>query len=122
MAFPPPELPLTNSVTRQAFQEVFDQLRHMRRDPDSFGLLGRREVLSLIDLFDRAGEQLQEKRHALKTLEDYEKHHLDQTKFVTVLRRGLERLPPGISIPYFNPEFFHCFFDDLVIRQTWSCD
>ena len=120
MAFPPPELPWSSSVPRQAFQEVFDRLRQMRQNPGPFGILARRDVLSLIDLFDRAGEQLQEKRQALKTLEDYEKHHLDQTKFVTVLRRGLNRLPPGVSVPYFDQDFFTNFFDDLVIRQTWT--
>ena len=112
-------VPMNSRVNREAFQDVFELLNLMSRDPGPFGLLARPDVLSIIDLFDRAGEQLHDKQQALKTLKDYEGHQVDQDKFLAVLQRGLSRIPPGIQVPLFDHGGVKAFADDQVIRKTW---
>ena len=113
-------IPINTGAIREALEDVFELLGHMRRDPGPLGLLARADVLSMIDLFSRAGEQLEDKRNALRTLEDYERHHADQAKFIAVLQRGLSRLPAGVHVPLFDHGAVEEFVHDQAIRKSWT--
>ena len=58
------------------------------------------EVQSIFDFVDRAAVQLKVKEDNLKSLRDHERHYEDQANFIKVLRRALDRLPPGQRVRF----------------------
>ena len=77
------------------------------------------EVQSIFDFVDRAAVQLKVKEDNLKSLRDHERHYEDQANFIKVLRRALDRLPPGQRVRFIRNQNLQEFEADKVIENTW---
>ena len=98
---------------------VLDQIAHWVHNPGTYDVWARPDVQSIFTLIGRAGEQLQQKQYALKTLKEYENHTKEQEKFLIVLTRSLDRLPRGVYAPFIAYQDIKVLEKDATIVKSW---